>query len=303
MAKESYGIRTAMLSSPLDSEITLQKDGVGLRPLPIKFVILTIASGCGMLNIFTSDMVAVGNAFQKILFVGLWLTMTVLLFFSNKTQQLNIRMLFSLLSYFATPGNRKLRTRKMDPDAVLNMLDMTNIKHIDEKGLITFVDKSVGLMYCITGNASVLLFENDRDNILRRVDTFYRTLEPDVELIFMTLKESQRVYQQAAAISRRHKALSVRDDDLTKLANNQLTMLRDVVGTTFKSVHQYLIIKAPNMDVLTNAKLTLQTELNQSAMFIRKCVPLSDKDIAEQLVGVFSTQKQIKSFNELKTAK
>ena len=36
--KQSYGIKTPMLSTALDTEITLQKNGVGLRPLPIKFV-------------------------------------------------------------------------------------------------------------------------------------------------------------------------------------------------------------------------------------------------------------------------
>jgi hypothetical protein len=181
------------------------------------------------------------------------------------------------------------------------MLDITNIKHIDETGLITFSDKSVGVMYRITGNASVLLFENDRDSILNRVDSFYRTVEPDIEFIFMTLKEPQRVYQQAAAISRRHRALTLKDEDLTKLANNQLLMLRDTVGYKFKSVHQYMIMKAASEDVLMTAKLALQTELNQSAMFVRKCVPLNDKDIAEQLAVVYSSPKYDDSFETLKT--
>ena len=43
--KQSYGSKTPMLSTALDTEITLQKDGVGLRPLPIKFDIITVLSG------------------------------------------------------------------------------------------------------------------------------------------------------------------------------------------------------------------------------------------------------------------
>jgi hypothetical protein len=288
-----------MLATSLDTEITLQKDGVGLRPLPVKFVLITIVSGCAMLKVFTSDLVAVGSIAQKIIFVVLWLAMTVLLFFTGKTRRLNVSMLFSLLGYFATPGNRKLRTRKMDPDAVLNMIDITNIKHIDDNGQITFADKNDDYLYRITGNASVLLFESDRDRILNRIDTFYRTLEPGVEITFMTLKEPQRVYQQAAAINRRHKALTIKDADLTKLANNQLTMLRDTVGRRFKSVHQYMIVKAPSPEVLHGAKQTLQTELNQSAMFIRKCVPLDLHDISEQLAILFSSPKTIDESPEI----
>jgi hypothetical protein len=289
--KQSYGVRTPMLANSLDSEITLQKDGVGLRPLPVKFVLITIGSFCLMLKLITSDTIAVGSIPQKVIFVVLWLAMTVMLFFQSKTQQLNCRMLVSLLGYLSIPGNRVLHTRKLDPDAVLNMIDITNIKRIDDNGLIHFADKQLGYMYRITGNASVLLFEQDRNSILNRTDTFYRTLEPDISMIYLTLKEPQRVYQQAAAIKRRHNALTVHDDDLTKLANNQLKMLRETVGHKFKSVHQYLILKAPNADALLSAKQALQTELNQSAMWIRKCVPLDMPEIVEQLAVAYSSPK------------
>ena len=280
-----------MLSNALDSEITLQKDGVGFRPLPIKFVIITIASGCAMIKIFTTDMVAVGTPFQKILFVALWMTMTVLLFFTGKTQRLNIGMLFSFMSYLSVPGNRRLRTRKVDEEAVANMIDMTNIKHISDNGLITFGDKDVGHMYRITGNASALLFEQDRDMIINRVDNFYRRVDPGVEFIFMTLKEPQRIYHQAAAINKRYKALTVHDPDLTRLANNQLNLLRDVVGKKFKSVHQYMIIKASSEEILFSTKSDLQVELNQSTLFIRKCVPLGLEDISDQLSVIYGSPK------------
>ena len=222
--KEGYGIRASLVANPLDAEVTLQKDGVGFRPLPIKFVLITIASLCGCLHLLLSDMVSVGTGFQKALFVVLWILMTVLLFFNSKTQLLNIQVLVSFLSYLLVPGNRKLKTRKLDPDAVYNMLDVTNIKHIDANGMITFQDNDVGYMYRITGNASGLLFDSDRDRILRRVDAFYRGVDPDVEFIFMTLKEPQRVYHQAAAVKRRYQNLTVQDPDLTNLANNQLVV-------------------------------------------------------------------------------
>jgi hypothetical protein len=294
MAKQSYGIKTPMLASQLDQEITLQKDGVGLRPLPIKFVIITIISLCAMLYVFTSDLVSVGTGLQKVLFVCLWMTMTVLLFFSSKTQLLNVRVLFSFLSYLSIPGNRRLRTRKMDEDAVHNMIDMTNIKGITDDGMIYFADKYVGRMYRITGNASALLFESDRDKILARVDNFYRKINADVEVIFMTLKEPQRVYHQAAAIKRRWKALDgeVRGDkDMLALANNQITVLRDTVGKQLQSVHQYMLIKAASEDELAALKTDLQVELNQSTMFIRKCVPLDSEAIADELSVIYASPK------------
>jgi hypothetical protein len=301
MVKPSYGIRTPMVSHQLDQEITLQKDGVGLRPLPIKFVIITIASFCGMIYVFNSDLVAVGTGFQKVIFCALWLTMTVLLFFSGKTQLLNIRVLFSFIGYLVTPGNRKLQTRKIDENVVHNMLDISNIKKITDKGLITFADKDVGYMYRITGNASALLFETDQHLIINRVDSFYRRLNPGFEFIFMTLKEPQRIHNQAAAIKKRYESLTVQDPDLTNLVNNQITLLRDVVGKQLQSVHQYMIVKAPNEDALAAVKTDLQVELNQSTLFIRKCVPLGPNAIAEQLSVVFASPKIECDLDAIKT--
>ena len=149
--KQSYGIKTPMLSTALDTEITLQKDGVGLRPLPIKFVIITVVSGCGCGGAVQSDLVAVGNIVQKFIFVCLWIAMTVLLIMTAKTKRMNLMSIVSLISYLTVPSNRKIITRRNVP--ATPMLDMCNIKGIDDTGTIKFADKHFGYMYRVTGTA------------------------------------------------------------------------------------------------------------------------------------------------------
>lgn len=290
--KQSYGIKTPMLSTALDTEITLQKDGVGLRPLPIKFVIITVVSGCVCVGAVQSDLVAVGNIVQKFIFVCLWIAMTVLLFMTDKTKRMNLMSIVSLISYLTVPSNRKIITRRNVP--ATPMLDMCNVKGIDDTGTIKFADKHFGYMYRVTGTASVLLFDEDKNNIINAVDNFYRKIDPNVELIFISLKESQKVYNQAAAVKTRYSRLKVSDPDLKDLCNNQLTMLRDVVGSKYQSIHQYMIVKADSLETLTAAKITLQTELDTSGLFIKRCIPL----YGDEILDVLSTSYTFNPYND-----
>lgn len=287
--KQSYGIKTPMLSTALDTEITLQKDGVGLKPLPIKFVIITIISACLCLKATTSELVSQGNSIQQIVFVCMWITMTILLFMTDKTKRMNFQSIISLLNYMAIATNRKVVTRRDVP--ATGMLDMCNIKSIDKSGVIKFTDRNVGYMYRVTGSASVLLFDSDKKQIINAVDNFYRKVDGNTEYIYITLKEPQKIYNQANAVKIRYNRLDLYDPDLNDLCNNQLIMLRDVVGKKFQSIHQYMIVKADSLESLTAAKITLQNELDSSGLFIKRCIPLYSDEILEVLAAVYSSPK------------
>ena len=285
--KQSYGIKTPMLSTPMDTEITLQKDGVGLRPLPIKFVIITVISAVACFSAVNSEMIAVGNIVQKTIFVCMWVMMTILLFMSDKTKRMNFQNIISLVNYLLVSTNRRVVTRRTAPATA--MLDMCNIKDIDSTGIIRFADRSYGYMYRVTGTASVLLFDEDKKRIINAVDNFFRKCDSNTQFIFITLKEPQKVYNQAAAIKHRYDNLRVRDEDLNDLCNNQLEMLRDVVGTQYQSIHQYMIVKADSMETLISAKITLQTELDTSGLFIKRCIPLYEEEVLEVLSNNYTS--------------
>jgi len=107
----------------------------------------------------------------------------------------------------------------------------------------------------------------------------------------MTLKEPQKIYNQAAAVKYRYNKLKLNDNDLNDLCNNQLVMLREVVGKQYQSIHQYMIIKADSMESLLAAKITIQAELDSSGLFIKRCIPLYDDEILDALATVYSTSK------------
>jgi hypothetical protein len=52
-----------------------------------------------------------------------------------------------------------------------------------------------------------------------------------------------------------------------------------------------MLIKTTSEDELAALKNDLQVELNQSTMFIRKCVPLDSEAIADELSIVYASPK------------
>ena len=285
-----------MLASTLDTEIVLQKDGVGLRPLPIKFIVLTIASGIACLKCVTTPLISVGSIFQKIVFAALWMTITVLLFMNDKTKRLNVSRLISAINYFANPSNRQVDTRRTDP--ANGMMDICGILRIDDgsegkdtRGLITFADKTYGYMYRVTGSASALLFDSDQATIVNAVDNFYRKPDDDTEFIFITTKEAQRTYRQVAAVKQRYKKLQFHDPDLTALLDKQVKILRERVGKEYLSIHQYMIIKSKSMEALRKAQVVVQNELDSGALYIRRCICLDEVDVCEILSSIYTVPK------------
>jgi hypothetical protein len=277
--KPVYGIKTPMLSTALDTEITLQKDGVGLKPLPVKFVIITIVSGLGGLKLLLSPPVNTGTSLQQIVFLALWVTITILLFGTDKTQRMRFQLLISLLNYLSVPFNRKVDVGK-DTNAE-PMIDMTNLAHIDNDGMVHFADKDVGYVFRVVGTASVLLFEEDKNRIINSVDNFYRKIDPETEFIYITLKEPQKIYNQTGAVRKRMNNLQIDDPDLRDLGSNQQMMLREVVGKKYQSIHQYLILKSKGQESLTAAKIAVSNELSHSGMVIKRCIQLKREEICE----------------------
>ena len=130
----------------------------------------------------------------------------------------------------------------------------------------------MGQAYSVVGSASRLLFDQDRDAILNRNDRFYRKLEPGVEWVFITTKEPQRVYAQVAALEKRNQALPLeaRDPELVALMDEQYESLRSYVGSSFFSIHQYLILIARNEEELRKAHNLLDSEAADSSLMFKQ---------------------------------
>lgn len=289
MAKPSYKIPTALDKSALDVEVTLQNnEGVGLKPLSLRSICFFLASFFILYYVLANSFMKDASFLMKFLFFVLWIGLTFMLGRYTGTKELAIVRAWAFLNYL--PKNaRKVMTRKNNN--AFEFYHLLGIHNIHESGLIEYVDGTKGYMYRVVGSASALLFDTDRNHILDRVDSFYMRLGTDVELTWITTKEAQKVYQQVANLKRRYDALVYRDPELLNLMEEQFEILTKHVGKQYRSIHQYLTLRADNDEALRVGVNGLLNEIETSNEMIKQCTLLLGVDVEEVLKGIYQVER------------
>lgn len=284
--KEAYHIPYSLAQSYSDSQIPLRSsDGSVGKVLPLGVVLSYVGSVLGCMFFVTKTFVgSMGSMPQIVIFVILWAALTVVLTMFDGTHRMNVQRIVTLLDYLPK-RSRYVYTRKTSN--AIPFSSIYGIDKIDEDGTIHFTDKTLGCMFRVVGSASVLLFEADRDAILNRVDAFYRKWTENAEIIYVTTKESQKVYRQLANMQKRYNNLRNDDLELQELCEEQFKILKEYVGSTFKSTHQYLIVKADNLETMRVALNILQNEVEESALMIKQCIPLEEGDVNELFASIY----------------
>lgn len=292
MAKDSYKIPDTLDKSMGDMEISLQSsDGIGARPMPIKIILMYALSIILWFFAVVKTFIADGGIGLIIVFSALWFALTALMLHRDKTGLPQASLVVSMLNYL--PKNlRYVVTRNNAP--AKDFYTIAGIEDIDgEKGLITFTDGTYGYMYRVVGTGSILLFDEDRKAILDRVDSFYKKMKPEYELIFITSKEAQKIYRQVARLKERYDNLDFDDPELRAVADMEYNYLKNVVGGSFRSIHQYLIIKAENTEALTVGKNMLQSEVENSSYMFKQCTALFGNDIYDVFRTIYKGKESV----------
>lgn len=281
-----YKIPYDLNTSYGDMEISFQsKNGVGSKPIPIKVVLAYLCSVLMCFFAITKTVVRTGTGLQIFLFVVLWAGFTLVLFKYDATKRLQAALVPTLLGYISK-SDRNVRTQSNSN--VVPFYNIVGIKGINEKtGLVEYMDGTYAYWYRVVGSASILLFDDDRARILDRVDNFYRKLNTDCEVLFITTKSSQQVYKQIMNLKRRYDNLQVRDPDLLEVANAEFRTLKDYVGSSFKCIHQYMVVKADNFEMLQQTKNVLASEVENSTLMIKRCMPMYGDDILATLELIY----------------
>lgn len=285
-AKPSYRVPYPLAQAYSDMTIALQsKDGSVGRVVPMIWVLSYVFSALACLLVMSKGFIRTyGTIWEKILFVLLWAALTVVLTKFDGTRRMNIQRVSTVINYLPRKS-RRVYTR--NTRSAIPFWRIAGIQSIEPDGLITYADQTYGYFYRVVGSASILLFEADQEAILTRVDNFFKKWQTDAEVIFITSKEGQKVYRQMANLQKRYESLQNDDPDLRDLAEEQFRILRDFVGKEFKSIHQYMVIKADNKEALRVGNSILQTEVENSALFIKQCVPLEQRETLEFLASVY----------------
>ena len=289
MAKRSYKIPATLADNYMNMEIALQsKDGVGLKPLPIRVILVWLLGAFGMFYFEMNETSYLTEAsfFVRILFAAAWVGLIYEMTKIDKSHRMQLELIPTILKY-VQKSNRHVLTRRTSNAGPF--LGIVGIESIDEKtGLVTYLDGTYGYWYGVVGTASVLLFPEDRDAILDRVDDFYKKVQSDCEIIFMTAKEPQRVAKQTAHLIQQYKALEFQDPEIDMLVQEQYKVLTEFVGKEFKSLHQYMIIKGDNKEALSAINNIVMGEYQNSSLMLKQCVALYKPEIENALKAVYS---------------
>lgn len=290
MAKSSYKIPASLSDNYLDMEIAIQsKDGVGLRPLPVRVILAWLAS---LLALFYFEfnggsVITEGGVFLRILFAIIWLGFTYVMTKVDKSHKMQIELVPAVLKYIQKSSRHVITRRTSNAAPYFGIVGIDSID--DKTGMVTYSDGTYGYWYSVVGTASVLLFPDDRDAVLDRVNEFYKKIQADCEIIFMTTKEAQKVTQQVAHLVAQYNALEFKDPDIDKLAKEQYETLTKFVGKEFKSLHQYMIIKGDNREALSTINNIVMSECQNSSLMLKRCVALYRDDIENALKLVYSS--------------
>lgn len=287
--KNGYKIPAALDENYFNMEITLKnKDGIGLKPLPIRVILIWVVFIVVFFFLcFNKDSpVSAAGVGMQIFFGITWFAFAILMTKMDGARQMRLELIPSLLSYLSK-SNRHVITRRSSP--ANPFYAMVGIEDINDKtGVVKYIDGSYGYWYSVVGSASVLLFPEDREAILDRVDNFYKKMQPDCELIFLTMRQPQNVVRQQAHLMAQYKHLGFADPDIDRLYREQYDVLTDHVGKEFKSLHQYMIIKGDNRDALSVMNSICINECNNSNYMLKECTPLYKKDIEHILREIYS---------------
>ncbi len=286
MAKKSYRVPYSLNQSYADMTIALNsKDGSVGKILPMMVVGTYVISILACLVIVMRTYIgARGSTFEVILFIALWSALTVVLAKYDGTRRMNMQRVITLINYLPSRA-RHVYTRTTR--SAVPFYNIVGIDKVEQDGLVLYTDNTFGYFYRVVGSASILLFDADQEAILTRVDNFFKKWQTDSEIIFITAKEGQKIYRQLAHLQKRYENLQNDDPDLRDLAEEQFRILRDYVGKEFKSIHQYMVIKSASKEALRVANSILQSEVENSSLFIKQCVPLEKDDTIEVLRSIY----------------
>ncbi|MFE1170369.1 hypothetical protein [Nocardiopsis sp. NPDC058789] len=288
MAKSVFKIPTSLNRSFLDHEIALAGGGFQMRPVPTKVILFWLVSVMLLFWVCTSTFVSSANGGLIFLVVVWWLAATAFFGQYSNTKEMRFSSLPALLEYVPRPSRRVVTRRGSDPTPFASV---TGIRKVDETGYIEWGDGTVGQAYLVVGSASVLVFEEDKKAILHRVDSFWRKVDTDVDYIWITTKEPQRVYRQLGNLELLNQALEIRDPELFELLDERYSILKDYVGGQFSSIHQYLVIKADNLEALRRAHTLVRAEVEGSSLMIKQASMLGADELYEMLRTIYTAER------------
>lgn len=290
MAKQRFKIPASLDVSYFDMEFHLKtKDGLGMnRPVSAKTVLFTLLAGFGWFYFIFQTFIGSSGVPLIIGFTLGWVMLSILLIRPDKTNRLGLELVFSMINYLPKSG-RQVPVRMSD--SITPFQNLLNIKTIDpEDGAVHFLDGAVGHVYHVVGSASTLMFEQDKQAILDKVDAFYRKLPVEVEVIYDTVYEGHSVDVQLESVKYDKANLNVKSKGLQALLTEQHEILDKAINNNqgLTSLHQYLVVRADSEAALVEFENLLIGDVENEGLMFRLAKTLNYNEVTRYFKSLIS---------------
>lgn len=286
-----YTIPVSLDRSVLNMKLDLSTGDFRLPAFPIKSILMVVGGLGAMVWVgVTSSVVTEASAWLQVLYYLFFSVVTIYLASFDRAGDMRLEQVMTLFTYLPVTSRRLVTRGNLPAKAFADFLymDVSEGEPVSEDGVIYFKDGRVGRSYLVVGSASLLLFLRDKQSILQNVNSFWQAADSENEYLILTTKEPQRVHHQVAHLEELSRNLVHDELDLRDLLDEEYAIQRDFVGKRFKSIHQYMVLMAPNMEALRSAEDALMTvAADASDSFLKACIPLSRQEFLESFSALY----------------
>lgn len=253
--KIPYTLDTSMLDAR--APLTLSKDGASSSNKEVTMRDIVIVGVGGIVGFWITRkpmFFGNGSALGTLIFIAGYILFLRTIF---KGIQIPSALNFQRIATYVRNISTKIHKRDRIVTAVFgdydNVAVITGFVEPDtHSNLLHFSNGDVGRVRRIIGSASYNIFESDRNNIINDYSVFLRTLNENVVYNFITVLANQRVYKQLHSLNNQ----KANEDNLTviKEIDRDIKELLIISDKAYKSLHQYLVLRAPTLEDLTDAE-------------------------------------------------
>lgn len=281
--RKSYRLPFSLNSSAFDMAISLSKPNSLFairKPITVK-VFLTVLLGL-LLYFILITQTPLGKG--GLLGISAWSIGFIWLLYifcmPTMTKELGLNYILPAYAYTST-YNRNVYTRSVSYHAPVQSI--VGIEHIDEQGIVQFTSGEVGYVVELVGNASDLMFEEDTMHVLASASKFYSKIGTNVSYAFDYVIAPQRVDEQVDYLTKQREQLQAQSEGLLLLNQIQREILTEYVGNSFKSLHQYAVVRAKDAAAMQESLQWLRQQLNNNTFFISSYRVLPKKEAISYL--------------------
>ena len=138
------------------------------------------------------------------------------------------------------------------------------------------------------------MFFEDQDIVLYDTANFYRELEEKWTIILDTIVSAQRVHNQLNYIETQKDNLNsvFKGTGIESLLERKKKTLEVVVGKSYESIRQYMIIKTNSVEEINRFEVKLNHAVNNTAYLKDARLIDNAEEIYQYFLGVFGTYDQ-----------